>query len=177
MVMMQIPTPLKAQFRVEPPGWWTGMHDPALQLLVFGKDAGAWQVSLDHPGVRLVRTHRAESPSYLFLDLEISPNAAPGVVELVFTHPGLPDQTVQYPLEARHRPASDFRGFGPADAVYLIDPNMLEVSYLEGYRVDPLAKNGLSDRRLMSVDWSLVCKNWDGLGAVFDIDPTAAMTF
>lgn len=123
MVMMQIPTPLKAQFRVEPPGWWTGMHDPALQLLVYGKDAGAWQVSLDHPGVRLVRTHRAESPSYLFLDLEISPNAAPGVVELVFSHPGMPDQTVRYPLEARHRPASDFRGFGPADAVCLITPD------------------------------------------------------
>ena len=80
------------------------MREPALQLLVYGKDAGACQVSLDYPGVRLVRTQRADSPSYLFLDLEIAPDAAPGVMELVFSHPDLPDQTIEYPLAERSRP-------------------------------------------------------------------------
>ena len=106
--MTQIPTPLRAQFRVEPPGWWAGMQDSTLQLMVHGEGAGVWQVSVDHPGVRLLATHRADSPSYLFLDLEIAAGAAPGAVELVFTHPRLPQQTVAYPLAPRSRPASDF---------------------------------------------------------------------
>lgn len=63
------------------------------------------------------------------------------------------------------------------DAMYIIDPSMLELSYLEGYRVDPLAKTGLSDKRLMSVDYGLCVKNWDALGMIPDIDPTAAFTF
>ena len=62
------------------------------------------------------------------------------------------------------------------DAMFIIDPSLLELSYLQGYRVDPLAKTGLSDKRQMSVDWSLCVKNWDGLGGIFDIDPTAAVT-
>lgn len=99
---------------------------------------------------------------------EASMREASGAVSVFLTDFG----TLQL-VANRLQPAYDTDN----DAVYLIDPNMLEVSYLEGYRVDPLAKNGLSDRRIMSVDWSLVCRNWDGLGAVFDIDPTAAMTF
>jgi hypothetical protein len=37
--------------------------------------------------------------------------------------------------------------------------------------------DGLSDKRIMSVDHSLCVKNFDALGGVADIDPTAAMTF
>lgn len=97
-----------------------------------------------------------------------SERQASGSVDVFLTDFG----TLQL-LPNRLQPAYDTDN----QAVYLIDPAMLEISYLEGYRVDPLAKNGLSDRRLMSVDWSLVCRNWDGLGAVFDIDDDAAMTY
>ncbi len=62
------------------------------------------------------------------------------------------------------------------DIAYILDFNYLELSYLSGYRVKPLAKTSLSDNRLMEVDWSLCVKNWDALGAVYDVDPTAAMT-
>lgn len=62
------------------------------------------------------------------------------------------------------------------DIAYVLDFNFLEISYLEGYTTKPLAKTSLSDNRIMEVDWSLVCKNWDALGAVYDVDPTAAMT-
>lgn len=63
------------------------------------------------------------------------------------------------------------------DVMFILDPSYLSLSYLEGYRTDPLAKSGLSEKRMMSVDWSLCVKNWDALGAVYDIDPTAAVTF
>ena len=62
------------------------------------------------------------------------------------------------------------------DIAFVLDFNFLEVSYLEGYNTKPLAKTALSDNRIMSVDWMLKPLNWDALGAVYDIDPTAAMT-
>lgn len=123
MCMMQTPNFLEAQLRVEPPGWWTGMRDSTLQLMVYGEGVGNCEVSLDYPGVRLVQTHRANSPSYLFLDLEIGAHALPGALDLTFEYPGQSPRSVAFPLSARKRPASHFTGFGPADAVYLITPD------------------------------------------------------
>lgn len=58
--------------------------------------------------------------------------------------------------------------------MYMIDPSLIEISYLNGYRVEPLAKTGLADKRLMAVDYTLKVLNQKGLGAMFDIDTSAA---
>ncbi len=59
---------------------------------------------------------------------------------------------------------------------YILDPEYLRMAYLTGYKVDPLAKNGLSDRRLMNVDWTLKVLNEKAQGMIAAIDPTADMT-
>jgi hypothetical protein len=41
------------------------------------------------------------------------------------------------------------------DFVFILDPEYLSLSYLEGYRTDKLAKSGLSEKREISVDWGL----------------------
>jgi hypothetical protein len=43
------------------------------------------------------------------------------------------------------------------DFVFILDPEYLSLSYLEGYRTDTLAKTGLSEKREISVDWGLRC--------------------
>ena len=63
------------------------------------------------------------------------------------------------------------------DIAYILDMKYLSLSYLQGYRVETLAKDALSSNRFMSVDVALKCSNWDALGAVCDIDATAPMTF
>ncbi len=123
MGMMQTPHTLKAQLRVEPPGWWTGMRDSALQLMVYGEAIGSCEVALDYPGVSLVQVHRADSPSYLFLDLELGADAEPGTLNFTFACAGRLQRSVAFSLEGRTRPAGHFMGFGPADAVYLITPD------------------------------------------------------
>jgi hypothetical protein len=55
-----------------------------------------------------------------------------------------------------------------------IDPEYLAHSYLSGYRVDDLAKSGLSDKRLMSVDWTLKVFNESAHVAYRAVDETAA---
>ena len=61
-------------------------------------------------------------------------------------------------------------------SAYILDFKYLSLSFLQGYRVESLAKDALSSNRFMSVDWGLKVSNWDALGAVHDIDPAAAMT-
>jgi len=56
---------------------------------------------------------------------------------------------------------------------YVLDPAYLSMAYLHGYRTEPLAKTGLSDKRLMAVDWTLKVLNQRAHGAVFGIDYTA----
>jgi hypothetical protein len=65
---------------------------------------------------------------------------------------------------------------GDASAVLLLDPDYAEISYLEGYRVSPLGKEGLSDRRQMAVDFTVVCNEPKAHRALMDIDQFAAVT-
>jgi len=60
--------------------------------------------------------------------------------------------------------------------MYILDPSLLELSYLEGVNVKPLAKTGLADKRQMSADWTLKVLNEEGLGAYFALDTALAWT-
>lgn len=42
-----------------------------------------------------------------------------------------------------------------ADFVFLLDPQYVSISFLEGYRTDTLAKTGLSEKRMLAVDYGL----------------------
>jgi len=73
------------------------------------------------------------------------------------------------------------QGYTAADTgtVYhlgLFDPSYLSIAYHQGYTVEPLAKVGLTDKRLMSVDWTLVVGNEATQGVVADINAGTAMT-
>jgi len=69
------------------------------------------------------------------------------------------------------------QGVTAADSstAYILDPRHLKQSFMTGYRVEPLGKTGLSEKRLMSVDYSLCVLNEKSQGAIFDVDHTAAM--
>lgn len=58
---------------------------------------------------------------------------------------------------------------------FILDPKHLKQSFMTGYRVEPLAKTGLSEKRLMSVDYSFCVLNEASCGMIADIDETAAM--
>ncbi len=70
----------------------------------------------------------------------------------------------------------DAAGTGDAAALFILDPTYFRVSFLRGYRVEPLAKSGLSDKRLMSADFTLKALNPDAGRVLPDLDFTAAVT-
>lgn len=67
-------------------------------------------------------------------------------------------------------------GTATAVSCYILDPTMLRLSYLSGYRTEPLAKTGLADTRQMCVDWSLKVLNEEAQGGIFNVDQTAPVT-
>ena len=60
--------------------------------------------------------------------------------------------------------------------VFILDPSYVSMCYLKGYETDELAKTGLSEKRMMSVDWSLICHTEKAHGMIFGVNPAAAMT-
>ena len=64
---------------------------------------------------------------------------------------------------------------GGAD-LFLIDPDLWELSFLQGYRIKTLGDTGLSTKRLISVDYTLCGLAERGNACVADIDYTLAMT-
>ena len=122
LLMLTALMPARAQVieRVDPPSWFTGMKDDALQLMVYGKEIGSYDVKTDYPGVDVKTLVRTENPNYLFVNLNISDIAVPGSVTLTFTS-GKKKLTHSYPLLAR--PAGPARGFNSSDVIYLLMPD------------------------------------------------------
>lgn len=64
--------------KVQPSNWWTGMKNPNVEVLIYGKNIAECTVKLDYAGVVLQNTEKVENPNYLFLKLYIAPDAKPG---------------------------------------------------------------------------------------------------
>ncbi|MDP4217463.1 MAG: alpha-amylase family glycosyl hydrolase [Bacteroidota bacterium] len=111
--------------KVYPTNWWVGMKNPALQLMIHGRNIGRdTAVRFSYPGVQLVRVTRLENPNYLFLDLLIGSGAKPGTVNMTIGKG--PDATrIDFPLAARRRGNGTrfAQGVTSADLIYFLRPD------------------------------------------------------
>ncbi|MBE6217732.1 MAG: alpha-amylase [Bacteroidales bacterium] len=108
--------------RVEPLSWWVGMKTD-LQLLIQGTGISDYDVTIEGgKGVSVGKVTKAESPNYLFVDVNIAPDAEPGTYYIVFSKDG---QSFKYPYEiaAREEGSAERKSFTTADMVYLIMPD------------------------------------------------------
>lgn len=62
-----------------------------------------------------------------------------------------------------------------SSTAFILDANHLKQSFMTGYRTEALAKTGLSEKRMISCDYSLAVCNEKSQGAIFDVDHTAPM--
>ena len=60
-------------------------------------------------------------------------------------------------------------------SLYFLDPAHLYQSFITGYQTEVLGKTGLSEKRMISVDYSLLVTNEKSQGLIADIDTTAPM--
>ena len=69
--------------RVEPPNWWIDFNDTSLQLLVKEDNIGSSTPSISYAGVSITKVHKAKSPNYLFIDVEIDKNTKPRIQDCI----------------------------------------------------------------------------------------------
>ncbi len=137
--------------RLEPPFWWTGFEETELQLLVYGPDIGDARVTIDYEGVEFKRSISTENPNYLFVYVDVTEDASPGIMELHFRR-GSETFVFEYELKERLGSYNRHQGFDSSDVIYLLmpdrfangDPSISNIEgMLEGVDMDePFARKG-----------------------------------
>jgi len=145
--------------QVEPLSWWTDMNMP-LTLMVHGDDLADAQVVInllkdnkivkgECTGLKVAGQYNAESPNYLFLDLEVS---QPGTYRFTLTK-AKRRVTFDYVIAERRPGSRDRASFTSADCIYLL----MSDRFVDG---DP-ANNTLPSMR-EKADKSNVHGRWGG---------------
>lgn len=109
--------------RIEPPFWWTGMENTALQLLVQGENIGDLRPVISHPGVTIQQIRKVENPNFLFLDLIIGEQTRTGTFEINLMRGNRVVASHDYELKRRKWDGDDIKGFDNSDVLYLITPD------------------------------------------------------
>ncbi len=107
--------------RIAPNFWWSGMKNPELQIMLYGKNIATSAVSVTGKNIVLKETVRQDSPNYLFLYLDLT-DAPAQTFDIVLTQ-GKKKTAVSYELKQRVRKGSDIQGFTSEDVLYLIMPD------------------------------------------------------
>lgn len=129
--------------KVEPPNWWIGHSINPVRLLIRGHSLQGGRAAASGPGIEtgLVRVNAAGT--YLFVDVWIAPDAAPGPRSLRITTAGGETNApfeVLTPLPREGR----FQGFSPDDVIYLLMPDRFADG--DPANDDPAISRGLLDR-------------------------------
>ena len=109
--------------RVDPPFWWTGMEKTTLQLMFYGERISETRPDLNYPGVILQEVIRIDHPNYLILEIDITGEAAPGKIPIVFEINREIIYSLEYDLRSRSAGSKERKGFGKEDVIYLIMPD------------------------------------------------------
>ena len=106
-----------------PPNWWVGMRDQRLQIMLQAPGIAASEPRLeDTARARIVKIVRGDSPNYLFVDVEIAADAAPGDLRLRFDGKARTAE-LRYPLLPRAPGSAQRRGFDGRDAILNLMPD------------------------------------------------------
>lgn len=122
-----MPPPIPTNPMVYPTNWWTGMHYSKPELMIHCKEIGnAASVTVSYPGVALSEWHRVENTNYLFLHLDISTAAQPGILTInVQPKGGGQPAHIPFDLLPRRRGNGTVfaRGVTSSDFIYFLMPD------------------------------------------------------
>jgi len=104
--------------RTEPLCWWTHMRCP-LTLMVYGSDLAGSQVSVAPNGLSIKAVRTADSPNYLFLDLDVK---AAGTYTFTIKN-GRKKTTFTYQILERNTTNAVRESFSSKDMIYLLTPD------------------------------------------------------
>ena len=101
---------------------------------------------------------------------EVGPAQAQGSVNLFIS-----DFEIQLELRANRLQQTHLSGLDVVVDVFLYEPAMVSTGILTGPRVEPLAKTGLADNRLMQMDATLIVNHEASHAVIADVNPATAV--
>lgn len=107
--------------KIEPPFWFTEMHNTKLQLMVYGKNIAQYDVAFSNT-VQIDGIIKTENPNYLFVTIDTE-NIVPGTYELQFSKNKKVISKKAYEFKARRENSALRKGFDSSDLIYLIMPD------------------------------------------------------
>lgn len=107
--------------KIEPPFWWSEMHHPELQLMVYGKDIAQYDVAFSNT-IQITNIQKTENPNYLFVTINTK-NVSPGTYEIQFSRDHKIVSTKLYEFKLRRENSALRKGFDSSDLIYLIMPD------------------------------------------------------
>ncbi len=129
--------------KVEPPSWWAGHSINPVRLLVRGRNLAGAEVTSAGAGFVAGVAKANAAGTYLFVDVAIDSQAAPGPRALEIRTAG---GKAKVPLEilAPLSREGRFQGLSPDDAIYLLMPDRFANGDVSND--DPAVSRGLLDR-------------------------------
>ena len=107
--------------KAEPPFWWSGMHNPELQVMFYGKDIAKYTPSVSN-NVVITNVVKTENPNYVFVTIDTKNIAATDLTfsfkeknRVAFTH--------KYSLKQRKAGSAERESYNSSDMMYLIMPD------------------------------------------------------
>lgn len=112
---------LSAQItKLEPPFWWSGMHNTNLMLTLYGEDLADYAVASND--LTITDVVRLENKNYLFVYLDFAATK-PGTYQLVLEHSQKESIQIPYELMERREGSALRKGYDSSDFIYLIMPD------------------------------------------------------
>ncbi len=122
IIILLHPTILSAQLqRTEPPFWFSGMTNPELQILFYGKNIAANDVSVSN-NIVIKNVVKTENPNYIFVTIDTKNIPASDMV-FSFKNKGKIAFTKNYSLKPRRENSALRHGFDASDVIYLLMPD------------------------------------------------------
>lgn len=119
LIFLLISTAVFAQInKVEPPFWFSGMHNPELQIMFYGKNIAINEVSVSN-NIIIKSIQKTENPNYIFVTIDTKNIPASDFVfsfsknnEIAFTK--------NYSLKQRRENSALRKSYDASDMIYLI---------------------------------------------------------
>jgi glycosidase len=109
------------QINAYPTHWWVGMKNPKLQLMLHADSDLSKNLRINKAGISIQKIFQPENKHYLFIDINITPAAKPGMFSFTFQD----GKSINYELKTKS-PSSIGKvnqGVNASDLIYLIMPD------------------------------------------------------
>ena len=107
--------------KIEPPFWYSGMHNPELQIMFYGKNIAQYKISVSN-AIPITKVHRTKNRNYLFVTINtLNVPAATCIFSFEDNHKVA--FTQNYVLKERMKNSAQRKSFDASDVMYLLMPD------------------------------------------------------